>query len=466
MIPAFIPSPSQGTWQIGFFELRAYALCIIAGVLVAVWLGNRRWVARGGQPGTVADVAVWAVPFGLVGARLYHVATDWQLYFCSTCDPVQALYIWRGGLGIWGAVMLGAVGAWIGCRRRGISFPAFGDAIVPAIAVAQGIGRFGNWFNQELFGKPTTLPWGLEIDRQFRPPGFEQFATFQPTFLYESLWDFGIAGLLVWADRRFRLGHGRVIALYIMAYTAGRGWIEMLRIDTAHHIFGLRLNVWTSILVFLFGLVCFVWSARKHPGRETPAELGGEPATAPAAAEASESESAESESAESESAAVTAGATESAGAEDSQGAEREPPGPIPAEPDAAEPEPAESATAESEPAEPQTAEPETVEEATEPEPAEPERTGPLWKTRSTGRFWQMSRATPETETEPAEPRADSEEAASEGESGPAETEPESVTADSGTAPAPAENGAAPEPVAAVSTTTTKRRRRWGLRRRR
>ena len=359
MIPAFIPSPDQGTWQIGFFELRAYALCIIAGVLVAVWLGNKRWVARGGRPGTVADVAVWAVPFGLVGARLYHVATDWQLYFCSTCDPVQALYIWRGGLGIWGAVALGAVGAWIGCRRRGVSFPAFGDAIVPAIAVAQAIGRWGNWFNQELFGKPTTLPWGLQIDPAFRPDGFERFATFQPTFLYESLWDLGIAGFLVWADRRFRLGHGRVIALYIMAYTAGRGWIEMLRIDEANHIFGLRLNVWTSIIVFLFGLVLFVWSARRHPGRETPEELGGEPVTVPAAAAASHaSTDAETEEPEGAEAGPEAGAETSS---DPPSEEPEP------EPAAAEAESERAdADAESEPAD---AEPES-------EPQEPPATTP------------------------------------------------------------------------------------------
>jgi prolipoprotein diacylglyceryl transferase len=345
MVPAFIPSPDQGTWQIGFFELRAYALCIIAGVLVAVWLGNRRWVARGGRPGTVADVAVWAVPFGLVGARLYHVATDWQLYFCSTCEPVQALYIWRGGLGIWGAVALGAVGAWIGCRRRRISFPAFGDAIVPAIAVAQGIGRFGNWFNQELFGRPTTLPWGLQVDREFRPDGFEQFATFHPTFLYEALWDFGIAGFLVWADRRFRLGHGRVIALYIMAYTAGRGWIEMLRIDEANHVLGLRLNVWTSIAVFLFGLVLLVWSARRHPGREDPSELGGVPAAAPASAAAPAAATQEPESAE-----PTGAGTE----RESEPVEPEAP-PEQAVPEQTEPEQTEPGTVEPEPEEPRPA---------------------------------------------------------------------------------------------------------------
>ena len=272
MTLASIPSPDQGTWQLGVFELRAYAICIILGVLVAVWLGNRRWVARGGQPGTVADIAVWAVPFGLVGARLYHVLSDAQLYFCSTCSPVEALYIWQGGLGIWGAISLGALGAYIACRRRGVTFLALADALAPALAVAQGIGRFGNWFNQELFGRPTPLPWALEIDPQDRPDGYEVFETFHPTFLYEALWDFGVAGLVIWADRRFRLGFGRAFALYVMAYTAGRGWIEYLRIDEANHLLGLRLNVWTSILVFLAALAFFVWSARRHPGREQDVE--------------------------------------------------------------------------------------------------------------------------------------------------------------------------------------------------
>jgi prolipoprotein diacylglyceryl transferase len=268
MILASIPSPSQGVWQLGPFPIRAYALCIILGVVAGVWIGDRRWRARGGQPGTVADVAVWAVPFGLVGGRLYHVVTDWQLYFSDGGDPIRALYVWEGGLGIWGAVSLGALGAWIGCRRRGVPFLRYADAVAPGLAVGQAIGRWGNWFNQELFGKPTSLPWGLHIDPINRPLGFERFATFHPTFLYESLWDLGVAGLVIWADRRFRLGHGRAFALYVMAYTAGRAWIEYLRIDPVNHIGRLRLNDWTSLVVFLAALVFFVYSARRHPGRE------------------------------------------------------------------------------------------------------------------------------------------------------------------------------------------------------
>lgn len=269
LIPAFLPSPSDGVWNLGPFPVRGYALCIIAGVIVAVWLGDRRWVQRGGQPGTVADVAVWAVPFGLVGGRLYHVLTDPQLYFAEGRDPVTALYIWRGGLGIWGAIALGAVGVYIGARRHQANFRAFGDAVAPGVALAQAIGRWGNWFNQELFGRPTTLPWGLEIEPENRPGDLRQYETFHPTFLYESLWCVGVAALVIWADRRFRLGHCRAFALYVLAYTAGRVWIEMLRVDTVNHVFGLRLNVWTSLIVFALAAAYFVVMGRRHPGRET-----------------------------------------------------------------------------------------------------------------------------------------------------------------------------------------------------
>ncbi len=290
MTLAFLPSPDQGVWYLGPFPVRGYALCIILGVIAAVWLGERRWVARGGQPGTVGDIAVWAVPFGLVGGRLYHVLTDPQLYFAEGKDPVAALYVWRGGLGIWGAVALGALGAYIGCRRRGVKFRAFADAVAPGIVLAQAIGRWGNWFNQELFGKPTTLPWGLEIDPAHRGD-LQQYETFHPTFLYESLWDLGVAGLVIWADRRFRLGYGRAFAAYVMAYTAGRVWIEYLRVDPVNDIFGVRLNVWTSIIVFLAAAAYFVVTTRRHPGRETdvqPEPAADGPADAVLSAEHSE----------------------------------------------------------------------------------------------------------------------------------------------------------------------------------
>ncbi|MEU0672562.1 prolipoprotein diacylglyceryl transferase [Streptomyces sp. NPDC006172] len=262
---AYIPSPSRGVLYLGPVPLRGYAFCIIIGVFVAVWLGNRRWIARGGRAGTVADIAVWAVPFGLVGGRLYHVITDYELYFSEGRDWVDAFKIWEGGLGIWGAIALGAVGAWIGCRSRGIPLPAYADAIAPGIALAQAIGRWGNWFNQELYGRETDLPWALHITSAAdgRVPGY-----YHPTFLYESLWCVGVALLVIWADRRFKLGHGRAFALYVAAYCVGRFWIEYMRVDDAHHILGLRLNNWTAMLVFLLAVIYLVLSAKKRPGRE------------------------------------------------------------------------------------------------------------------------------------------------------------------------------------------------------
>lgn len=283
MIPLSIPSPDTSVWNLGPLPIRAYALAIIAGIVVAVWLGERRWVARGGVKGTVTDVAIWAVPFGIVGGRLYHVITDHQIYFGDGGLGLAAAFrIWDGGLGIWGAVALGGVGAWIGCRRRGIPLPAFADAIAPGIILAQAIGRLGNWFNQELFGSPTDLPWGLEIDLIHRPAGYELYTTFHPTFLYEALWNLAVFGVLLWADRRFRLGHGRVFALYVGLYSLGRLGIELLRIDTANQILGLRLNVWTALLVMIGAATYFVISARRRPGREDPATLRG--ASAPVAA--------------------------------------------------------------------------------------------------------------------------------------------------------------------------------------
>ncbi|MFL6143507.1 MAG: prolipoprotein diacylglyceryl transferase [Labedaea sp.] len=284
---ASFPSPDRGVWHLGPIPIRAYALCIIAGIIVAIWWGERRFVARGGQPGTVIDVAVFAVPFGLVGGRLYHVITDYDRYFGAGRNAVDALKIWDGGLGIWGAIALGGVGAWVGCRRRGVPLPAFADAVAPGIAVAQAIGRLGNYFNQELFGGETTLPWGLEIYKRVNDQGLEDplggvainhipERIVHPTFLYELLWDVAVAVLVVWADRRFRLGHGRAFALYVAGYTAGRTWIELMRTDPARHILGLRVNVWVSILVFI-GAVAYLIYARRLGAREDLAALTAAP---------------------------------------------------------------------------------------------------------------------------------------------------------------------------------------------
>ncbi len=299
---ADIPSPSLGVVHLGPLPLRAYALCIIVGIIVATIWGNRRFVSRGGRPGRVTDIAVFAVPFGLVGGRLYHVITDNELYFRPGRNPWKAFAIWDGGLGIWGAVALGGLGAWIGCRYYRVPLSAFADAVAPGLVVAQAIGRLGNYFNQELFGRPTTLPWALEVflrtpdgsagtQAMCGPDGTApEFptsfikadptvlcGTFHPTFLYELLWNLAVAALLVWADRRFRLGRGQVFWLYVAGYTLGRGWIEMLRIDTANHFLGLRINVFTSIVLFVLAVVLLV--VRRGVQREDPASLQGRAST-------------------------------------------------------------------------------------------------------------------------------------------------------------------------------------------
>lgn len=254
--------------------MRAYALCIIVGIVAAAWLAENRWVRRGGQPGVVQDIAVWSIPFGIVGARLYHVFTDPQLYFAEGRDPWRAFLIWEGGLGIWGGIALGTVGAWIGARRAGVSFSMLAGVAAPAIPLAQAIGRWGNWFNQELFGKPTELPWGLQISEDRRPDGYEAFSTYHPTFLYESLWDLGVVGLVLWVERRFHIAGGRLLAVYVMGYTAGRGWIEYLRIDTVNEVLGLRLNMWTSVLVFLAAAAFFVIAGGRNTSRVEPDASG------------------------------------------------------------------------------------------------------------------------------------------------------------------------------------------------
>lgn len=287
---ANIPSPDRGVWEIGPIPIRAYALCIIAGIILAIWWGERRWIARGGTAGTVIDIAVFAVPFGLVGGRLYHVATDWHRYFGEGNNPLNALRIWDGGLGIWGAIALGAVGAWIGCRVKGVPLPAYADAIAPGIVAAQAIGRVGNYFNQELYGGPTDLPWGLELYRRVNEFGeadnlngvaVSHVATdgspVHPTFLYELIWNLLVAALVVWVDRRYRLGHGRAFAVYVMGYTLGRTWIELMRTDEATHVFGVRVNVWVSMLVFVGAVVYFVL-ARSRGEREDPSLLRGKDA--------------------------------------------------------------------------------------------------------------------------------------------------------------------------------------------
>ncbi len=268
-ILAFIPTPTVSTIHLGPLVLHFYALMILLGILVAVKIGSARWQRKGGGANDIADISIFIVPIGIIGGRLYHVITTPELYFGSRGHLIDALKVWNGGLGIWGAVALGAAAGFYAHRRlakRRPGVPSFGtlvDALAPGLVLAQAIGRWGNWFNGELFGRPTTLPWGLEIPPALRPSGYENFATFHPTFLYESLWCVGVAAALLYAERRWKLANGEVFALYVALYTTGRAWIEALRIDDAHHILGLRLNDWVSIVVLIGSLIFLVRSRRR-----------------------------------------------------------------------------------------------------------------------------------------------------------------------------------------------------------
>ncbi len=295
MIPASIPSPSWSGFDIplpwGSLRIHAYALCILAGIVAGLWLTSVRWARRGAPEGSVWDIAIWAIPFGIIGGRLYHVFSSPDAYFGpgfnGTGDLSLIPQIQRGGLGIWGAVVLGAVGAWIGCRRAGVKLSAFMDAAAPGLLLAQAIGRWGNYFNQELFGGPTTLPWGLQIDPNSPnfPAGMPPGTLFHPTFLYESLWNIAGVLILLALDRKFSFRRGRLFCLYAMYYTLGRVWIEAMRIDDAEQIslFGIttRLNVWTSILVFAGALIAFILLGLRKPSEpDTPFLRGREPAAA------------------------------------------------------------------------------------------------------------------------------------------------------------------------------------------
>ncbi|WP_035751817.1 prolipoprotein diacylglyceryl transferase [Parafrankia discariae] len=288
MVFAAIPSPSRGVVHLGPLPLRAYALMIVLGIIVAVAVTARRLRARGADPVIASEVAYWAVPFGIVGARIYHVVSSPEAYFGTDGDLLAVFEVWNGGLAIWGAVSGGALGAWIACRRMRVSFGLFADALAPGLALAQAIGRWGNWFNQELYGRATDVPWAVRIDPAHQMiPGV---ATYHPTFLYESLWNLAVAGVLLLVDRRWRLGRGRLFFLYVALYTIGRLWIEALRIDTAEKILGLRVNIWVSIVVFLLALLALAlvrrpidpdvgWTGPAGTGAAaTGSAAGGDPA--------------------------------------------------------------------------------------------------------------------------------------------------------------------------------------------
>jgi prolipoprotein diacylglyceryl transferase len=266
---ASIPSPSSGQIPIGPLSVHAYGLMYVLAVLAAILVTSRRWEARGGNRLLVQEVALWGFPAGLIGGRLYFDITSSGDVPDHWWGPFA---VWDGGMGLWGGIALGVIGGIFVLRRRSIPVAEFLDVAAPALLVAQAIGRLGNWFNQELFGKPTSLPWGLRIDPDQRPPGYEQFSTFQPTFLYEILWDLTLAAVLVWVGRRFRIRPPGIFALYVAGYTFFRMWMELLRIDEAHHILGMRLNFWVALIVFLSASTWFAWS-QEWLGRRRPRVL-------------------------------------------------------------------------------------------------------------------------------------------------------------------------------------------------
>ncbi len=267
MNPFFIPSPSQGVWYLGPIPIRAYALAILLGIFLACLWASRRYKQRGGDPEVIVDLALWVIPIGIIGARIYHVLSKWQDYFGPTGDPKEIPLIWHGGLAIWGGVIAGTITACLVLRYRQLTKAPGADAIAPTILVGQIFGRLGNYFNQELFGGPTTLPWGLQIDLQHRPLGFEQYATFHPTFLYEMLWNLAAIGALLWIERRFHPRGGMMMGFYLCAYSLGRFWVENVRMDQANEFLGLRVNAWTSLLMFALGVALAMWCYRQKFSR-------------------------------------------------------------------------------------------------------------------------------------------------------------------------------------------------------
>lgn len=265
----WIPTPSISSFSVGPLTVHFYALCIITGIAIAIYLGDKRYRRSGGGANVVADVAIAAVPAGIIGGRLYHLITSPDAYFGADGRPMDAFKIWNGGMGIWGAVALGTLVAWWQherLRRRGreglLSFAEFADALAPGLLLAQAVGRLGNWFNGELFGRPTSLPWGLQIPVGLRPEGYEAYSTFQPTFLYEALWCVFVALLLMSLEHKFKPGQG--FLFYVAAYSVGRLFIESLRVDTAHTIAGLRVNIWMSILLVIAASIQFLRAGRRR----------------------------------------------------------------------------------------------------------------------------------------------------------------------------------------------------------
>ncbi len=292
IVPLSIPSPPP-EWQVFNFgqwlrdigltwvsldtNIYAYALCILAGIVVAVLLTNHRLTARGAEPWITLDIALFAVPFGIIGGRIYHVLTHPDDYFFPGADLLKTLYIWEGGMAIFGALIGGALGVWIGCRVTGIRFWSFADALAPGLLLAQAFGRLGNWFNQELFGLPTDLPWGLEIDRpnEAIPVGLPDDTLFHPTFLYEIVWNVTGAIVILLLARRLVLQWGKQLGIYLIWYGTGRSVFESIRLDPSELFLGIRVNVWGAWIAVLIGVLIIVVQSRRHPGLEPSVYMPG-----------------------------------------------------------------------------------------------------------------------------------------------------------------------------------------------
>lgn len=269
-ILASIPSPSVSEFQLGPLTIHIYALCILTGIVLATIITDSRLVRRGAERWVTLDIILWAVPIGIVAARFYHVFTHPADYFYAGANLWKVFAIWEGGNAIFGALIGGAIGAWIGCRMTGIRFWSFADALAPAMLVAQATGRLGNYFNQELYGDPTTLPWGLQVDfpNAAWPAGVAEGTLFHPTFLYELLWNLLGALVIVLFEKRFSLRWGKAFGLYLIWYGIGRSYLEAMRLDPSEEILGIRTNIWAAWIAIAIGLAIILIQSRRHPGKE------------------------------------------------------------------------------------------------------------------------------------------------------------------------------------------------------
>jgi prolipoprotein diacylglyceryl transferase len=272
-----IPSPEVSYIDLGPLRIHFYALFILTGIILALLLTESRLKTRGVESGVALDVSLWAIPFGILGARFYHVITHPNDYFFEGADLLAVFRIWEGGLAIFGALLFGSFGAYLGARQSGIKFISYLDAVAPGVLLAQAVGRWGNYFNNELFGQPTDLPWGLQIssDNPAYPAGLPEGVLFHPTFLYESIWSLVGVAILLQADKRFNLRWGKMFGLYLIYYSIGRVWVEAIRIDPSEIVLGLRINIWSAILGMVVGLAVILIQSRRHTGSETSAYLAG-----------------------------------------------------------------------------------------------------------------------------------------------------------------------------------------------